>query len=571
MNPSKYARGSDEQVICELVQLALDNQLDEQQRRQLNELLRKSRALRACYLECLAVQVAMKRLTPLIENGFPQNDLRNFDPMLWKAMAEDERTAEAIDLSPEPQPRPLIRKVQRQKVTHRISKFPWAVAITSLAALIMMITYVMLNPRPYEKATAVITDMVDARWTHTENLPRIGQTIYNTTYDLYLAAGVVKLRFDSGAEILVEGPSVFSCETSESMRLKSGKVYAIVCPAAIGFTVTTPTCDIIDLGTQFGIAVQPDGSSTVQMYEGKASLIGGAQGQPLQTMTLKRHEARFVDASTGSITPVEFAPLAFIRHVDSGKKTTWNGRPLDLADIVGGGNGFGTGKPGAGIDPKTGQFNAPYIRYGRMYIAKEAFWSPVPANPFVDCVFVTDGSKGPQRVTTQGHYFDNFEPTDRRFHHDIFYAASAASTLPNDDDSEDQIAAVSQTAEITLDGVRYGTLERPAILMHAPLGITFDLAAINQSLSGLKIQRFQSIVGIPDVGREGALLDVMVLLDGVCVFRHDHYAVADTSLVLDIPIAPENRFLTLAVTDGGNGSWWDLCVFGQPRLELTNN
>jgi hypothetical protein len=84
----------------------------------------------------------------------------------------------------------------------------------------------------------------------------------------------------------------------------------------------------------------------------------------------------------------------------------------------------------------------------------------------------------------------------------------------------------------------------------------------------LAIRRFQSTVGIPDIGREKASLDVFVLLDGVCGFRQDHYTVAEPSLMLDIPLSPENRFLTLAVTDGGDGAWWDLCVFGEPYLEL---
>ncbi|WDQ18500.1 hypothetical protein [Rhodopirellula sp. P2] len=31
------------------------------------------------------------------------------------------------------------------------------------------------------------------------------------------------------------------------------------------------------------------------------------------------------------------------------------GRGIDLADVVGGGNGFGSGKKGQGIDPRTGK------------------------------------------------------------------------------------------------------------------------------------------------------------------------------------------------------------------------
>jgi hypothetical protein len=562
----------DEKAVCELVLLALDKRLDERQRRQFNDLLRSSEAMRKHYLECLAVQVGMKRLThQALVNGLSQTDPTSFDPMLWKALAEDERTAEPAEIVPASrrQPQPLIEKVHHQKVTRRISKLPLAVAIASLAALLMMIAYVLLNPRPYEKAIAVITDTMGAQWTHTDSPPRIGQTLYNTTYDLYLASGVVKLKYESGAEVLVEGPAVFSCETADSMRLTRGKAYSKLSPMATGFTVMTPSCRVIDLGTQFGVCVKTDGSSTVQLHQGKASLIGGYMGQSLQTKMLNLYDALHVDAATGAVNDVPFNPLAFIRHIDSECKFVWNGSPFDLADAVGGGNGFGTGQSGAGINPENGRFNAKYIRYGRAYIAKEAFWSSVAVNPFVDCVFIPDGSAGPQKVTSQTLRFDQFPPTDRRFHHDIFYAASASAMLPLEVEPEDvESAATAQPAEILLVGVRFGVKERPAILMHAPAGITFDLAAIGQNLPGLAIRRFQSTVGIPDIGREKASLDVFVLLDGVCVFRQDHYTVAEPSLMLDIPLSPENRFLTLAVTDGGDGAWWDLCVFGEPYLEL---
>jgi hypothetical protein len=202
MNTPNPAHDSDKQALCELVLLALDKRLDEQQRSRLNDLLRRSETLREHYLECLAVQVGMKRLTHLIESGLPQSDLKNFDSMLWQALAEDERTAETVVVAPEPQPSPLIQKVQRQKVAHRISKLPLTTALISMAAMLMMIAYVMLNPRPHEKPIAVITEMVNAQWTDTDSPPRIGHIIYNTTYDLHLASGVVKLKYDSGAEAM---------------------------------------------------------------------------------------------------------------------------------------------------------------------------------------------------------------------------------------------------------------------------------------------------------------------------------------------------------------------------------
>ena len=36
-----------------------------------------------------------------------------------------------------------------------------------------------------------------------------------------------------------------------------------------------------------------------------------------------------------------------------------------------------------------------------------------------------------------------------------------------------------------------------------------------------------------------------------------------------VPIGKNDRFLTLAATDGGDGNDWDWIMFGDPRLELS--
>jgi hypothetical protein len=41
-----------------------------------------------------------------------------------------------------------------------------------------------------------------------------------------------------------------------------------------------------------------------------------------------------------------------------------------------------------------------------------------------------------------------------------------------DEEPEDQKTGATEDVEITIDGVRYGIKERPAILIHAPSGIT---------------------------------------------------------------------------------------------------
>jgi hypothetical protein len=64
------------------------------------------------------------------------------------------------------------------------------------------------------------------------------------------------------------------------------------------------------------------------------------------------------------------------------------------------------------------------------------------------------------------------------------------------------------------------------------------------------------------------LADVWVLVDGERrVGRHRSTGAAGT-FPLAVPIGENDRFLTLVVTDGGYGLFWDWILFGDPRLEM---
>ena len=39
-------------------------------------------------------------------------------------------------------------------------------------------------------------------------------------------------------------------------------------------------------------------------------------------------------------------------------------------------------------------------------------------------------------------------------------------------------------------------------------------------------------------------------------------------IFVDVSLRENDRFLTLAFTDGGDGCGWDWTIFGDPRLEL---
>ena len=84
-----------------------------------------------------------------------------------------------------------------------------------------------------------------------------------------LASGLAVLKFTSGAEVSLEGPAELALIDPMNCVLRGGTLLADVPPSAEGFHVETEAAVLIDLGTRFGVIVDPARNSTdVQVFDG---------------------------------------------------------------------------------------------------------------------------------------------------------------------------------------------------------------------------------------------------------------------------------------------------------------
>jgi hypothetical protein len=83
-----------------------------------------------------------------------------------------------------------------------------------------------------------------------------------------LLAGVVEIRFDSGAQLVVEGPAVLKIESTSGATLIRGKVVLKSDETADAFVLQTPTSTLLDRGTEFAVAVSPTGEE-VHVFDGE--------------------------------------------------------------------------------------------------------------------------------------------------------------------------------------------------------------------------------------------------------------------------------------------------------------
>lgn len=87
-----------------------------------------------------------------------------------------------------------------------------------------------------------------------------------------LFAGTIELTFDGGAVVTVDGPIEFRPRSTGELELRRGRLLASVPRKAIGFTVSTPTSTVVDLGTEFEVSVNDAGESDVLVRQGEVEV-----------------------------------------------------------------------------------------------------------------------------------------------------------------------------------------------------------------------------------------------------------------------------------------------------------
>jgi hypothetical protein len=165
---------------------------------------------------------------------------------------------------------------------------------------------------------AAVTKLADCRWVDSASAPKSGDRL-RAGQSLQLAGGVVCLEFDVGAKLIVQGPARLTIVSGKQIRLDRGKLAAeIKSKKAHGFTVFTPQGTLVDLGTEFGVEIAPEGSSLVHVFRGKVEFaLPTADGRPpLAAQCLLANGGARVEAGTDTLTLVADTGECFVRSLD---------------------------------------------------------------------------------------------------------------------------------------------------------------------------------------------------------------------------------------------------------------
>ena len=89
---------------------------------------------------------------------------------------------------------------------------------------------------------------------------------------LHLEVGLARLDFRNGATVTLQGPAESEIVSTDRIILSSGILTASMPESAVGFEVVTPTMDVVDQGTAFGVSVGTDGETDVCVFEGEVEV-----------------------------------------------------------------------------------------------------------------------------------------------------------------------------------------------------------------------------------------------------------------------------------------------------------
>lgn len=548
------------QRFSELVLKFREDQVSQEELVQFKKLLRTSEKARKIYIETVIMQsVFQGRKAPFVEDA-AFSSVEGWDPQLWSVLAEHEKNAEKVDVDvlPEKPEKILIRKVEKIKNRRTFSKGSLLTFVTTAAAAVLLFIYVNFVPPKQGVRVAVLSDRINARWANDKESMEKGAALIKSADTLNLLEGYVTILFDNNAHITIEGPAEFQILEYDMIKLNYGQLYSIIPPEAYGFQVSTPDSKIIDLGTEFGVKQNFDGDMELHVIKGKVVFVAKHADKKIN-LDLLAGSARKLSAETGDVKEIDCNNRLFVRQINSQSNLIWRGQTLSLANLVAGGNGFTGGTIESGIDPTTGAVYKE-IRQGLDSSGSDTYVA-VKERHYIDGVFVPDGQRGANQVTSAGHTFSDFPATNGLFYTDITAYPYVIEIQGKNADETPKKEVESKLTPVSEDSV---IMDNPCIFMHTNAGVTFDLNQIRLSNPTIELTAFQAGCVSASMWQRDA--EFWVLIDGKCVFHCTAENAQLEKQSIQVPILSNHAFLTLATTEGQDGRSYDWCLFTNPEI-----
>ena len=185
--------------------------------------------------------------------------------------------------------------------------------------------------------------------------------------------------------------------------------------------------------------------------------------------------------------------------------------------------------------------------------------------PLVDGVFIPSGGAGPVTLDSAGHQFGGFPRTDGQSYGSI-WARAASVNLRLHEHRVEWVWRVGRAEQ-------YMPEKRGLLCLGSNTGITFNLEAMRKRYQEVRPGRFRALAALAEAepqwgNKDLGPADIWVFVDGRLKLKRMQLRPKDGVVRVDVELSPDDHFLTLVSTDGGNGRAGDWVVFGDPVLDM---
>lgn len=301
----------------ELLTLAVEGQISEQQVRELNALIDQHPEwirYAARYLQFMSLLKRSEQVAGMSHSWIPEDDSQEAYMESLKQMARAEMAAPVVENTHQAEAVVCVPSIplRRASLRERINKTAIYTAILASAALVMLLSYIHLVPVQQTGGLGYLTSSVQAEWASVNGPILQDKALYPGP--MKLVGGLAEITMDTGATMIVEAPAEFELETPSRVYLKSGRlVVSIENSREDRFVVRTPQATVVDLGTEFGVEIDAQGNTQTHVFQGEAELRSGSD--PLKygsALALKVGQGARSDAA-GNLKPARLNDRVFVR------------------------------------------------------------------------------------------------------------------------------------------------------------------------------------------------------------------------------------------------------------------
>ena len=231
----------------------------------------------------------------------------------------------------------------------------WATMLPAAAAFVVGLWFVNRGTTaaaaPAGEFVAQLTGAKNCQWTSRPLLP--GARL-EKNQRLELAAGLAEITFDSGARVVLEGPASLDVNSAWDGTLRRGTLKASVPHEAIGFRISNPAVEVVDLGTEFTMIADGKGAAEVLVLKGEVEAAPRATVDQDSILLREKESRRFAATGMSDVSDPEkkfalFAqPLVFDRFTTATNYVHWSFDESD-GDVL---KADTAGKPLAAYDAK---------------------------------------------------------------------------------------------------------------------------------------------------------------------------------------------------------------------------